>query len=183
MTRLSAVRGDLTTQRVDAIVNAANSELLGGGGVDGAIHAAGGQVIYDECLELRRTTWRHGLPTGEAVVTSAGRLPAQWVIHTVGPRYGRHAGMEAALLAACHRSSLDIAWGVGARTVAFPAISCGVFGYPPAEAAPIAVGAVRAYVDEHPTAFEEVRFVLFTDALHEVFADALSRSDRHGTLT
>jgi O-acetyl-ADP-ribose deacetylase (regulator of RNase III) len=182
MTRLSVVLGDLTTQDVDAVVNAANSELLGGGGVDGAIHAAGGRVIYDECLELRRTTWRHGLPAGEAVVTSAGELPAQWVIHTVGPRYGRHAGMEAALLAACHRSSLDVAWGVGARTVAFPAISCGVYGYPPEEAAPIAVGAVQAYVDEHPTAFEEVRFVLFSEPLRALFADALTRSDRHGTV-
>jgi O-acetyl-ADP-ribose deacetylase (regulator of RNase III) len=182
MTRLSVVLGDLTTQQVDAVVNAANSELLGGGGVDGAIHSAGGPVIYEECLELRRTTWRHGLPTGEAVVTSAGALPAQWVIHTVGPRYGRHAGMEAALLAACHRSSLDVAWGVGARTVAFPAISCGVFGYPPEQAAPIAVGAVQAYVVEHPAAFEEVRFVLFSEPLRALFADALTRSDRHGTV-
>ena len=182
MTRLSVVLGDLTTQHVDALVNAANSELLGGGGVDGAIHAAGGRVIYDECLELRRTTWRHGLPAGEAVVTSGGELPAHWVIHTVGPRYGRHAGMEAALLAACHRSSLDVAWGVGARTVAFPAISCGAYGYPPEEAAPIAVGAAQAYVDEHPTAFEEVRFVLFSEPLRELFADALTRSDRHGTV-
>jgi O-acetyl-ADP-ribose deacetylase (regulator of RNase III) len=180
MTRLSVVLGDLTTEKVDAVVNAANSGLLGGGGVDGAIHAAGGQVIHDECLELRRTTWRHGLPTGEAVVTSAGAMPAQWVIHTVGPRYGRHAGMEAALLAACHRSSLDIAWGVGARTVAFPAISCGVFGYPPQEAAPIAVGAVQAYVVEHPSAFEEIRFVLVSEPLRALFAGALSRSDRHG---
>ena len=182
MTRLTVVRGDLTTEAVDAIVNAANSELLGGGGVDGAIHAAGGPTIYEECLDLRRTTWRHGLPTGEAVVTGGGNLPARWVIHTVGPRFGRHAGMEAALLAACHRSSLDIAWGVGARTVAFPAISCGVFGYPPAEAAPIAVGAVQAYVDENPTAFEEVRFVLFSEPLRALFASALTRSDRTGTL-
>jgi O-acetyl-ADP-ribose deacetylase (regulator of RNase III) len=183
MTRLSVVLGDLTVQKVDALVNAANSELLGGGGVDGAIHSAGGRSIYEECLALRRTTWRHGLPPGEAVVTGAGSLPAQWVIHTVGPRYGRHAGMEAALLAACHRSSLDVAWGVGARTVAFPAISCGAFGYPPAEAAPIAVGAVQAYVDENPSAFEEVRFVLIDAAVRDVFADTLSRSDRHGTVT
>lgn len=183
MTRISVVLGDLTTERVDAIVNAANSELLGGGGVDGAIHWAAGPSLYEECLDLRRTTWRHGLPTGEAVVTGAGDLPARWVIHTVGPRYGRHAGMEAALLAACHRSSLDMAWGVGAHTVAFPAISCGVYGYPAVEAAPIALGAVQAYVDEHPSAFEEIRFVLFTEELRQVFADTLSRSDRHGTLT
>ena len=175
MTRIEVVLGDLTTQSVDAIVNPANSELLGGGGVDGAIRAAGGQVIYDECVELRRTTWRHGLPTGEAVVTSAGALPAQWVIHTVGPRYGRHHGMEAALLASCHRAALDLAWGVGARTVAFPAISCGVFGYPAQEAAPISVGAVQAYLEEHSTAFAEVRFVLLDDRMRTLFADALTR--------
>ena len=181
MTRIEVVTGDLTTQLVDAIVIAANSELLGGGGVDGAIHAAGGQVIYDECVELRRTTWRHGLPAGEAVVTSAGALPAHWVIHTVGPRYGRHHGMEASLLAGCHRASLDVAWGVGARTVAFPAISCGVYGYPPREAAPIALGAVQAYVDEHPSAFEEVRFVLLDEPMYRLFLEARARRASPGT--
>jgi O-acetyl-ADP-ribose deacetylase (regulator of RNase III) len=148
--------------------------------VDGAIHAAGGRSVYDECLELRRTTWRNGLPCGEAVATTAGDLPARWVIHTVGPRYGRHAGMDAALLSSCHRASLDVARGLGARTVAFPAISCGAFGYPMQEAAPIAVGAVRAYVDEYPDAFDGVRFVLVDVAMHRQFADALARVDPYG---
>lgn len=179
MTRLDAVLGDLTAQRVDAIVNAANSELLGGGGVDGAIHAAGGRAIYDECLQLRRTTWRSGLPCGLAVATTAGRMPARWVIHTVGPRYGRHDGREPELLASCHRASLDVAREVGARTVAFPAISCGVFGYPSEEAAPIAVGAVRTYVEEHADDFDEVRFVLTTEPLHARFTDALTRYGQH----
>ncbi|HEY5134738.1 MAG TPA: O-acetyl-ADP-ribose deacetylase [Candidatus Nanopelagicales bacterium] len=182
MTRIEVVTGDLTTQEVDAIVNAANSELLGGGGLDGAIHAAGGEVILEECIELRRTTWRHGLPTGEAVVTSAGALPARWVIHTVGPRHGRHHGMEASLLAGCHTASLDVAWGVGARSVAFPAISCGAYGYPPEEAALISVGAVQAYVDEHPTAFEEVRFVLLDERMRDIFTDARARREGSGTL-
>jgi len=180
MTRLDAVLGDLTAQHVDAIVNAANSELLGGGGVDGAIHAAGGRAIHDACLELRRTTWRNGLPCGEAAATTAGDLRARWVIHTVGPRYGRQAGMDAALLASCHRASLDVARGLGARTVAFPAISCGVFGYPSHEAAPIAVGAVRAYADEYPDAFDGVRFVLVGDEIHRQFSDALARADPRG---
>jgi O-acetyl-ADP-ribose deacetylase (regulator of RNase III) len=180
MTRLDAVLGDLTDQHVDAIVNAANTELLGGGGVDGAIHAAGGRAVYDACLELRRTTWRNGLPCGEAVATTAGDLPAHWVIHTVGPRYGRHAGMESALLASCHRASLDVAREVGARTVAFPAISCGAFGFPSQEAAPIAVGTVRAYVDEYPDAFDGVRFVLVGDAMHRLFRETLDRADPRG---
>ena len=109
MTRLDAVLGDLTTEQADAIVNAANSTLLGGGGVDGAIHRAGGTSIDDECHELRRTTWRDGLPCGLAVATTAGLLPARWVIHTVGPRYGMHGGLESELLASCHRASLDVA--------------------------------------------------------------------------
>jgi O-acetyl-ADP-ribose deacetylase (regulator of RNase III) len=160
MARIEAVLGDLTTQEVDAIVNAANSELLGGGGVDGAIHRAGGPSIYDECLTIRRTIYPHGLPEGEAVATRGGDLAAQWVVHTVGPRYGRHGGAEAALLASCHRRSLEVAAELGARTVSFPAISCGVFGYPVEEAAPIAAGAVRAAVAAHPDAFDLVRFVL-----------------------
>jgi O-acetyl-ADP-ribose deacetylase len=182
MTRLEAVLGDLTTQQVDAIVNAANSTLLGGGGVDGAIHRAGGTAIDDECQELRRTTWRDGLPCGLAVATTGGRLPARWVIHTVGPRYGLHGGLEPELLASCHRASLDVARDVGARTVAFPAVSCGGFGYPPEEAAPIAAGAVRDYVDAHPGAFDEVRFVLLSQGLLAPFAAALVGSGRRGSV-
>ena len=181
MTRLDAVLGDLTRQHVDAIVNAANSALLGGGGVDGAIHRAGGPDVYAECLELRRTAWRDGLPCGLAAATTAGRMPARWVIHTVGPRYGRHAGLEPELLASCHSASLDVARELGARTVAFPAISCGGFGYPPEEAAPVAVGTVRSYVEEHPGAFDEVRFVLAAESVLGPFAEALRRVGRRGS--
>jgi len=155
--RIEVVPGDLTRQEVDAVVNAANSSLLGGGGVDGAIHRAGGPAILAECRRLRETSLRDGLPTGRAVATTAGDLPAGWVIHTVGPVYAA-AGAEApALLASCHIESLRVADEVGARTVAFPAISCGVYGYPVEEAAPIAVEAVRSAA----TSVEVVRFVLF----------------------
>jgi O-acetyl-ADP-ribose deacetylase (regulator of RNase III) len=160
VTVLDAVIGDLTRQHVDAIVNAANSSLLGGGGVDGAIHDAGGPAILDACLELRRTTLPDGLPTGDAVATTAGLMPALWVIHTVGPVYGRNDGYDAELLAACHRNALHLARDLGARTVAFPAISCGVFGYPVELAAPVAVAAVREVVETDPGAFDVVRFVL-----------------------
>jgi O-acetyl-ADP-ribose deacetylase (regulator of RNase III) len=156
MPRIEVVAGDITTQEVDAVVNAANSSLLGGGGVDGAIHRAGGPEILAACRELRATSWPDGLPTGRAVATTAGRLPARWVIHTVGPIYGA-ADDPAALLRSCHVESLRRADEVGARTVAFPAISCGVYGYPLDEAAPIALRTVR----EAPTAVELVRFVLF----------------------
>lgn len=161
MPRIEVVAGDITTQDVDAVVNAANSSLLGGGGVDGAIHRAGGPEILAACRELRATQWPDGLPTGRAVATTAGRLPARWVIHTVGPVYGT-VDDPAALLASCHTESLRLADELGARAVAFPAISCGVYGYPLHEAAPIAVGTVRGA----DTAVELVRFVLFgADAL------------------
>lgn len=173
MTALEAVLGDLTDQRVDAIVNAANSALLVGGGVDGAIHRAGGPRILEECRALRAGELRSGLPVGQAVVTTAGDLPATWVIHTVGPVYGQAGGREAALLASCHRRSLEVALDVGARTVAFPAISCGVFGYPPGEAAPIAVTAVREVVAAHPGGFDLVRFVLARESVRGIFAAAL----------
>jgi O-acetyl-ADP-ribose deacetylase (regulator of RNase III) len=167
--RIEAVQGDITLQRVDAIVNAANGSLLGGGGVDGTIHRAGGPAILAACRELRRTSLPGGLPTGEAVATTAGDLPATWVIHTVGPVYGRNEGRDAELLAACHTASLAVADEVGARTVAFPAISTGVYGYPLAEAAPVAVGAARAA----DTQVELVRFVLFGDDAYAAFATAL----------
>ena len=133
-----ATSGDITRQNVDAIVNAANSSLLGGGGVDGAIHRAGGPAILAACQELRRTVWPSGLPTGEAVITPAGDLPARFVIHTVGPVYGSHSGDEAALLACCYRKSLFLAEEHGLHTIAFPAISTGVYGYPRPEAAEVA---------------------------------------------
>jgi O-acetyl-ADP-ribose deacetylase (regulator of RNase III) len=157
---IEAVRGDITAQAVDAIVNAANSSLLGGGGVDGAIHRAAGPELLAECRLLG------GCETGDAKATGAYRLPARYVIHTVGPvwRGGSHG--EAELLASCHRRSLDVARELGARTVAFPAISCGIFGYPVDLAAPLAV----TTVSEHAHDLDLVRFVLFNDESYEAFA-------------
>src|ERR1700730_8851236 len=126
--RVSVVVGDITRQDVEAIVNAANSLLMGGGGVDGAIHRAGGPKILEECSEIRRTLYPNGLPTGEAVITAAGKLPARYVIHTVGPIYGRHGGHEAELLAACYKNSLMLAVKNSLDSIAFPAISTGVYG-------------------------------------------------------
>jgi O-acetyl-ADP-ribose deacetylase (regulator of RNase III) len=165
---IECVQGDLTQQEVDAIVNAANRELEGGGGVDGAIHRAGGPEILAACLEIRRTQYPGGLPTGRAVATTAGRLPARWVIHTVGPVYAVEGDAAPELLASCHTESLRIADELGARTVAFPAISTGVYGYPLEEAAPIAVKAVRSAT----TRVELVRFVLFGQDAFEAFARA-----------
>ena len=166
--RVEAVQGDITEQAVDAIVNAANSSLLGGGGVDGAIHRRGGPAILDACRRVRAEQHPDGLPAGEAVATTAGDLPARWVIHTVGPVY---AAVEnsAELLASCHTEALRVADELGAKTVAFPAISTGVYGYPAEEAAPVAVAAVRAA----QTQVEQVRFVLFGDAAYRAFAGAL----------
>jgi O-acetyl-ADP-ribose deacetylase (regulator of RNase III) len=170
MREIVLLEGDLTTQQVDAIVNAANSTLLGGGGVDGAIHRAGGPSILAECREIRRTTFPEGLPTGRAVATGGGDLPARWVIHTVGPIYTASADPPAEL-ASCHTESLRVADELGARTVAFPAISTGVFGYPTEEAAGVAVGAVR----NAETAVKEIRFVLFGREALEAFERALAR--------
>jgi O-acetyl-ADP-ribose deacetylase (regulator of RNase III) len=164
MPSLLLLRGDITRQEVDAIVNAANGGLLGGGGVDGAIHRAGGPAILDACRELRRTTLVDGLPTGEAVATTGGELHARWVIHTVGPVYAREAD-PATLLAACHTNSLRVADGLGARTIAVPAISTGVFGYPAHEAAPVALSAIAGA----QTDVEEVRVVLFDETTFEAF--------------
>jgi O-acetyl-ADP-ribose deacetylase (regulator of RNase III) len=166
--RIVLVEGDITDQRVDAIVNAANSSLLGGGGVDGAIHRRGGSAILEGCREIRRTRYPDGLPTGEAIATTAGDLRATWVIHTVGPVYAREAE-PGKLLAACHANALRVADELGAATVAFPAISTGVFGYPVDEAAPIAIAAVA----EAQTHVGEVRFVLFGAPVYEAFARAL----------
>jgi O-acetyl-ADP-ribose deacetylase (regulator of RNase III) len=163
--RVEAVQGDITEQAVDAIVNAANSGLMGGGGVDGAIHSRGGLAILEECRRVRAERYPDGLPTGQAVATTAGDLPARWVIHTVGPVYSAVAD-AATLLASCHTESLRIADGLGAHTVAFPAISTGVFGYPVEEAARVAVAAVRGT----DTNVELVRFVLFGDDAYRAFA-------------
>ena len=166
---IRVLRGDLTDQDVDAVVNAANSSLLGGGGVDGAIHRRGGPEILAECRRLRAERYPDGLPTGEAVATTAGRLPARWVIHTVGPVYSASSD-RSALLASCHRASLRVADELGAATVAFPAISCGVYGYPLAEAAPVAIAAVR----DAASGVEEVRFVLYADDALAAFESALA---------
>lgn len=164
-------RGDITTAEVDAVVNAANSGLLGGGGVDGAIHRRGGPAILEACRELRRTALPDGLPTGQAVATTAGDLPARWVIHTVGPVYATSQD-RSHLLASAYRESLRVADEVGAATVAFPAVSAGVYGWPLDDAARIAVATVR----ETESAVREARFVLFSDDVYEAFARAVAPS-------
>lgn len=174
MSTLEFVRADITRQTVDAIVNAANSSLLGGGGVDGAIHHGGGPAILEACRELRRTTLPDGLPTGRAVATAAGRLPARWVIHTVGPVWSRTED-RSGLLAAAYRNSLRVARELGAASVAFPAISAGVYGWPLDDAARIAVHTVRAetavtHPDGPSPAF--VRFTLFSESALLAFETA-----------
>ncbi|MEV0178835.1 O-acetyl-ADP-ribose deacetylase [Streptomyces sp. NPDC050625] len=168
MTTITLAQGDITRQTADAIVNAANSSLLGGGGVDGAIHRRGGPAILAECRALRASRYGKGLPTGQAVATTAGELDARWVIHTVGPVWSSSED-RSELLASCYRESLRVADELGARTVAFPAISTGVYRWPMDDAARIAVEAVR----DTPTDVEEVRFVLFDDRAYEVFAARL----------
>ena len=166
--RVNVLVGDITIQRVEAIVNAANSSLLGGGGVDGAIHSAGGPRILEECREIRRSQFPGGLPTGEAVITSGGNLPAGYVIHTVGPIKGRNAGRDAELLASCYRNSLALAVSHGLRSVAFPSISTGVFGYPREEAASVSSVAIGDFLKSEPSV-EEVRLVFYSGNDADVF--------------
>jgi O-acetyl-ADP-ribose deacetylase (regulator of RNase III) len=154
--------GDITREDVDAIVNAANSSLLGGGGVDGAIHRAGGPEILAACRRIRETTHPNGLPTGEAVITTGGRLRARFVVHTVGPIYGNHGGAEPRLLARCYENSVALAAAHGVETMAFPAISTGVYGYPKAEAAQIALATVKSALARHPS-IRQIRLVFFSD--------------------
>ncbi|NNN37165.1 O-acetyl-ADP-ribose deacetylase [Streptomyces sp. S3(2020)] len=165
MTTITFVQGDITGETADAIVNAANSSLLGGGGVDGAIHRRGGPAILDDCRRLRASHHGKGLPTGRAVATTAGNLHARWVIHTVGPVFSPSED-RSDLLASCYRESLRVADELGARTVAFPAISTGVYRWPMEDAARIAVATVRAAQTE----VEEVRFVLFDEGAYGAFA-------------
>jgi O-acetyl-ADP-ribose deacetylase (regulator of RNase III) len=161
-------QGDITTLDVDAIVNAANSSLLGGGGVDGAIHRRGGTAILAECRKLRASRYRDGLPPGQAVATTAGDLDARWVIHTVGPVYSPHED-RSAVLASCYAQSLRVAGELGARVVAFPAVSAGIYGWPAESAARIAL----TTVSRTSSALEEARFVLFTEDMLATFRAVL----------
>ena len=160
--------GDITKEDVDAVVNAANGSLMGGGGVDGAIHRAGGPEILKECKELRRVQFPDGLPTGQAVITTAGKMAAKHVIHTVGPVYGRGGKDKAELLAACYRNSLRLAADKGLKTIAFPAISTGVYGYPLDEAARVSSQAIEKFF-RADNSIEEVRLVFFAAGDAEVF--------------
>ena len=168
--RIQVLQGDITARSVDAIVNAANSSLLGGGGVDGAIHRAAGPELLAACQALRGTDLPHGLAVGAAVATPGFRLPARWVIHTVGPVWRGGGAGEAELLASCYRRSLEVADELGARSVAFPAISTGVYGYPAEAAATIAVDTIRAT----PTSAELVRLVAFDDRTLRLYEDRLA---------
>ncbi len=168
MPRIVLEQGDIAAHEADAIVNAANSTLLGGGGVDGAIHRRGGPEILEACRRLRAERFPDGLPTGMAVETTAGALPARWVIHTVGPVFSRRED-RSHLLARCHSESLRVADALGARTVGFPAISTGVYGYPLELAAPVAIRAVQ----RADTRVDEVRFVLYEADALRAFEDAL----------
>ncbi|MDQ0032251.1 O-acetyl-ADP-ribose deacetylase [Arthrobacter bambusae] len=167
--RLEILQGDITTRDVDAIVNAANSSLLGGGGVDGAIHRAAGPALVEACRELRRTSLPDGLPVGKAVATPGFDLPAKWVIHTVGPN--RHAGQtDPALLTSCFLESLGVAASLGARSIAFPAISAGIYGWDAREVATVAFDAGRNFERSSPdSGVELVEFVLFSAEMTDVF--------------
>ncbi len=159
--RVLVMTGDITSQAVDAVINAANRSLLGGGGVDGAIHRTGGPAILAACQELRRTRYPDGLPTGEATITPGGRLPARYVIHTVGPVNGRHDGKEADLLAACYHNALALAVQHHLRSLAFPAISTGAFGYPRDKASAVASATIRNFLNNDST-LQEVRLIFFS---------------------
>ena len=160
--------GDITREDVDAIVNAANPSLLGGGGVDGAIHRAAGPSLLAACREVRRTLFPDGLPTGEAIATTGGNLPARIVIHTAGPVWGQHMGRERALLASCYEKALTIAADRGLSTVAFPAISTGIYGFPRQEAAAVASRAISEFLARHELP-REVRVVFFSEDDANVF--------------
>ena len=166
--RVTILVGDIAQQHVDAIVNAANSTLMGGGGVDGAIHYAGGPQILEECKEIRRTLFPNGLPTGEVVLTRGGNLPARYVIHTVGPIMGRANGREAELLAACYHNALALAVDKNFPTIAFPSISTGAFGYPREEAAVVASETIKNYL-ARDRLLQEVRLVFYARGDANVF--------------
>lgn len=169
-TKITIKQGDITKEKVDAIVNAANSSLLGGGGVDGAIHHAAGPDLVKECRGLG------GCETGEAKITAGYKLPAKFVIHTVGPVYGRARGRERDLLSNCYLNSLKLARSKSLKTIAFPCISTGIYGYPQEEAARIAVETVKGYIKENPDAFEEIIFVTFMATDHKIYKDLVGVS-------
>lgn len=171
---ITLVRGDITQEQVDAIVNAANSSLLGGGGVDGAIHKNGGPAILEECKVVRSELYPDGLPTGEAISTTAGLMPAKRVIHTVGPIWNGGDKNESSLLANAYRNSLMQARHENLRTIAFPSISTGVYGYPINEASKIALKTVGSYISTHKENFDEVRFVLFSDSDLEIYRTSVN---------
>jgi O-acetyl-ADP-ribose deacetylase (regulator of RNase III) len=178
---ITLIQGDITEQSVDAVVNAANSSLLGGGGVDGAIHRRGGPEILAACRALRASHYGKGLPTGRAVATTAGRLPATWVIHTVGPVYDVDDPGRAELLASCYRESLRVADELGVRTLALPAVSAGIYGWPLHDAARIALSTVW----DTPSKLEEARFVLFDDRAYQAFDSVwqeLGEGPEHGSM-
>lgn len=166
--RLVVTVGDITEQDVDVIVNAANSNLMGGGGVDGAIHAAAGPELLQACTEIRASQYPDGLPVGKSVMTPGGQLRARHVIHTVGPVYGKHGGEEPKLLAECYRSAIRLAASHGLKSIAFPAISTGIYGYPKEEAAKVARSAVETALKEYPQV-AEVRMVFFSEKDAQLF--------------
>jgi O-acetyl-ADP-ribose deacetylase (regulator of RNase III) len=176
--KLRAVSGDITRQATDAIVNAANSGLMGGGGVDGAIHRAGGPAILEECKQIVARQGR--LPTGRAVITTGGNLPAKHVIHTVGPVWQGGNRGEPELLASAYRESLKLAAAKGLTSVAFPSISTGIYGYPVSQAAEVAVGAVTDFLRKSTSPVREVTFVLFDDKTFEAYASAIRRAAGEG---
>ena len=170
--RVIVKAGDITREDVDAIVNAANSTLLGGGGVDGAIHRAGGPAILEACRRVRETAYPQGLPAGEVVITTGGRLQARHVIHAVGPIYGQHHGDEARLLGNCYRNAITLAARENLASLAFPAISTGVYGYPKEEAARVAMAAIDLALEAHG-GIKEVRLVFFSEDDARVFLRAV----------
>ena len=170
MTKVEIIQGDITRLRVDAIVNAAKNSLLGGGGVDGAIHHAAGPELVHECRQLG------GCETGDAKITKGYKLPARFVIHTVGPVYGAERGREAELLASCYRRSLEVAHAHGLRSIAFPSISTGVYGYPIEEASAVALGAVKKFVGDHADTFDRIIFVTFSDHDYRTYLETYKRT-------
>lgn len=173
-TKITVIQGDITKIKADAIVNAANSSLMGGGGVDGAIHRAGGPAILEECIEIRN---RQGdCETGEAVITTAGKLPARYVIHTVGPVWQGGNNRERELLLNCYRNVLTLAVDYGVKTLAFPNISTGVYRFPKAEAASLAIAAVQEFIADNPHDVEEISFVCFDEENYRLYQQLLTEA-------